>query len=162
MIPTGPNLPTVYRLQHKYRQHMHSEGFINALLAILTYVFQSNYTSYDTPYIALWVIVHVQGQNGAGMWPQRLWTNPTRTVMVLLATQTQKSSMDSIRSARVGGENYCCSYCWVLLVFSPQLLHCFLLLLQSCIFMYINYTPLDAYWMYFTKRKTNWQSRQHS
>lgn len=37
----------------KYRQHMHSEGFVKALLAIPAGIFQSNYTSYSTLYTAL-------------------------------------------------------------------------------------------------------------
>lgn len=64
MIPTEPNLPTVYELRHKYKQNMHSEGFVNALLAIPAGIFQSNYTGYGTMYTVLWVVVHVQGQNG--------------------------------------------------------------------------------------------------
>lgn len=38
---------------NKYRQNMHSEGFVNALLAIPAGIFQSNYTGYGTLYTVL-------------------------------------------------------------------------------------------------------------
>lgn len=93
----------------KYRQHMHSEGFVNALLAIPAGIFQSNYTSYSTLYTALWVTAHVQGQNGDS-WKRNVTSvtvdNPTSDWNcnggIRNQDPLQSSSMDSTNSPRAG------------------------------------------------------------
>ncbi len=105
----------------KYRQNMHTEGFVNALLAIPAGIFQSNYTGYGPLYIVLWVIVHVQGQNGDSRSRNVTCRQTLLQNEAVVVVSLQRSAMESLRSVKAGGENYCCRDCWVLLVFFPTI-----------------------------------------